>query len=84
MLKIEGQTKDKLNLLDYNSIPEGAVFTYVEDVDTVPNRGILFLKCQDGSSVMLNVNPGQIEDIDGFVQDEKLWVVLDSTLIIKR
>lgn len=82
MLKIKAE--DTATVLDYDSIPVGSVFTYVKSVDTVPEQGMVYLKCNDGNSVMLNFNVGQIEESDDFVLDKKLWVVLDSILVIQR
>lgn len=84
MLKIKVEGAEKVSALDYNSIPVGSVFTHVENLDTVPEHGIVYLKCEDGNAVMLNFNVGQIVDRDDFVLDKKFWVVLDSTLVIQR
>jgi len=83
MLKIEAAELDKVGTVTYEDIPVGSIFTYKEHVDTVPKHGIMYLKCRDGRSVMLNANCGQVEEGACFV-NEKFWVVLDATLVIKR
>lgn len=84
MLKIEKSTERNVVAVDYKSIPEGAVFTYIDDVDTAPDDGVLYLKCQQGYCVMLNSSPGRVEEDEDFIQDELIWVILDATLVIKQ
>jgi hypothetical protein len=84
MLKIERSTERNVVAVDYKSIPEGAVFTYIDDAVDSHEDGVLYLKCQQGYSVMLNSSPGRVEEDEDFIQDERIWVIVDATLVIKQ
>jgi hypothetical protein len=33
---------------------------------------------------MLNSSPGRVEEDEDFIQDERIWVIVDATLVIKQ
>lgn len=82
MLNIERVDKE-LKAIKYTEIPAGSVFIFKGDIERDVKDCLLFLKCKDECSVMLTKNVGQIESSDEFDRHSPLWVVLETSMLVK-
>ena len=81
---LKHQIVDLVETLDYDSIPEGAVFTYALADANDRARQLYYLKCDNGRSVYLTLRPGMIEERAAFVVDKQLWCIVDSTITFSK
>lgn len=81
---LKHKIEEVVEVLDYDSIPQGAVFTYALNDGNDMARQLYYLKCDHDRSVYLTLRVGMVEERAAFVLDTKLWRVVDSIITFNK